>query len=301
MTRVASRRRGRRAARLLLGGALLAGAGAPASAEVLVDQNERVTDAYVLLQASMTDPATFFSRYAIAAEKEVQAWGGQALAASFDRELIEGGWPGNWNIVLNFPSAAAARGWYASPAYQAVVPYRHAATAWGNMVFLPGTPKSRLEWSIDRHVGVHPELVFPGTLDTTPQYVVSVAANWQSSVASVAVRARFAETDLRGGRLSFHLQPSAELARQATWRVTAGVRGSSGRVTRLGRRVVMPGTDVRWLPFAFRVPQSLDSDDPATQARATEPSREIEILIEAEGAPTGASSLIRIRNLNVER
>ena len=52
-----------------------------------------------------------------------------AIPVVFDDapEVIEGEWPGRRTIVLEFPSVEAARDWYRSPEYQAVVGLRHAA------------------------------------------------------------------------------------------------------------------------------------------------------------------------------
>ena len=40
-----------------------------------------------------------------------------------DKEELEGAWPGDL-IVIGFPDRNAARAWYASPAYQAILPLR---------------------------------------------------------------------------------------------------------------------------------------------------------------------------------
>lgn len=40
-----------------------------------------------------------------------------------DKEQLEGAWPGDL-IVIGFPDRVSARAWYASPAYQAILPLR---------------------------------------------------------------------------------------------------------------------------------------------------------------------------------
>lgn len=50
-------------------------------------------------------------------------FGGRFLVHGGRTEVVEGSWPGHL-IVLEFPDMDAARGWYTSPAYQAIVRLR---------------------------------------------------------------------------------------------------------------------------------------------------------------------------------
>ncbi|MET0422285.1 MAG: DUF1330 domain-containing protein [Actinoplanes sp.] len=50
-------------------------------------------------------------------------YGGQFLVHGATVEPIEGDWPGTV-VILSFPDVTAARAWYASPAYQAILPLR---------------------------------------------------------------------------------------------------------------------------------------------------------------------------------
>jgi uncharacterized protein (DUF1330 family) len=48
---------------------------------------------------------------------------GRFLVHGAEVEVREGEWPGTI-VVIEFPSLDAARGWYDSPAYQAILPLR---------------------------------------------------------------------------------------------------------------------------------------------------------------------------------
>lgn len=48
---------------------------------------------------------------------------GRFLVHGDDVEVMEGDWPGTV-VILEFPDMEAARSWYASPAYQEILPLR---------------------------------------------------------------------------------------------------------------------------------------------------------------------------------
>ena len=49
--------------------------------------------------------------------------GGRFIVHGATVEVIEGHWPGTI-VIIEFPSVDEARAWYASPAYQAILPLR---------------------------------------------------------------------------------------------------------------------------------------------------------------------------------
>jgi uncharacterized protein (DUF1330 family) len=50
-------------------------------------------------------------------------FGGRFVVHGATVEVVEGEWPGTI-VIIEFPSAEAARAWYASPAYQELLPLR---------------------------------------------------------------------------------------------------------------------------------------------------------------------------------
>ncbi|WP_432010499.1 DUF1330 domain-containing protein [Streptomyces sp. HD1123-B1] len=50
-------------------------------------------------------------------------FGGRFLTHGAEVQVLEGSWPGHV-VMIGFPDLAAARAWYASPAYQEILPLR---------------------------------------------------------------------------------------------------------------------------------------------------------------------------------
>ena len=90
--------------------------------------------AYVIVnrESPVTDPAALAeysaSNQAHAAEWR-EAFGIEPLAVYGATLAPEGGAP-DGVVLLRFPSMAAAKAWYDSPAYQAVIPLREKAAKW---------------------------------------------------------------------------------------------------------------------------------------------------------------------------
>ena len=64
----------------------------------------------------------------------IVAHGGEVLVADLESEAVEGE-PPHVTVVLRFPNKDAARGWYASPEYQAIKHLRLDNSADGRIVF----------------------------------------------------------------------------------------------------------------------------------------------------------------------
>lgn len=83
--------------------------------------------AYLIVNAKVTD-AEGLDRYRAAVGPTLAGHEVEILVATNGAETIEGDPAGQRVVVMKFPSAEAAKAWYHSEAYQAVVGMRLAAT-----------------------------------------------------------------------------------------------------------------------------------------------------------------------------
>jgi uncharacterized protein (DUF1330 family) len=91
---------------------------------------------YAIVTELIRDPATYKS-YVEKAVGTIQRAGGRIIVADDHPTVVEGRWHGSRTVVLEFDSVEAARHWYDSAEYQAVVGLRRAA-AESNAVILSG-------------------------------------------------------------------------------------------------------------------------------------------------------------------
>ena len=89
--------------------------------------------AYFIAQYVVKDP-TLYREYQVAAGATIQASGGEVVAFDVAAETLEGTPPGPQTVIVKFASVEAAKAWYASPAYQAVVGKRLAATSGSSVI-----------------------------------------------------------------------------------------------------------------------------------------------------------------------
>lgn len=61
--------------------------------------------------------ASDYDRYKAMAQASVEAFGGRYLVRGGRTEVLEGDWPVERLVVLEFPTAARAREWWASEMY----------------------------------------------------------------------------------------------------------------------------------------------------------------------------------------
>lgn len=83
--------------------------------------------AYFIAQYTVKDPA-LYGEYQKGAAPTIAAHGGELVTLDVAAETIEGRPPGPQTVILKFEDTAAAKAWYQSPDYQAVVGKRLAAT-----------------------------------------------------------------------------------------------------------------------------------------------------------------------------
>ncbi len=90
---------------------------------------------YLIANYRITNPEGY-KEYSSAVVPVLQRAGAEILVADYAAEPVEGS-PANVMIVLKFASKEAARAWYESPEYQAIIHLRTDNTE-GSMVFADG-------------------------------------------------------------------------------------------------------------------------------------------------------------------
>lgn len=73
-------------------------------------------------------------------------FGGRFLIHGGDKEVLEGNWSSDL-IVIEFPDIDRARAWYASPAYQEIVPLRR-DNADGAVILMEGVGEDHMATDI---------------------------------------------------------------------------------------------------------------------------------------------------------
>ena len=95
-------------------------------------QQERTAPAYVIAEvapdpAHAADPAAA-AKYKDEAPRTIAAFNGRYLVVSSRAQAVEGEPPKGSLVVIAFDSLEQARGWYNSPAYEAIRPIRQNST-----------------------------------------------------------------------------------------------------------------------------------------------------------------------------
>jgi uncharacterized protein (DUF1330 family) len=83
--------------------------------------------AYVIALETIHDPA-MFDRYRQQVMATLAPYGASFVVRGGTLTVLEGDWPHQRTVIIEFPSRAAAEGWYASPAYQAVIGLRQGSS-----------------------------------------------------------------------------------------------------------------------------------------------------------------------------
>ncbi|MCB1977916.1 MAG: DUF1330 domain-containing protein [Burkholderiaceae bacterium] len=68
--------------------------------------------------------ASLWDQYRSQVPATLEPWGGQLVFRGSQLAAFAGECPYSEIVVLRFPSGEAAQGWFASPAYQALIPIR---------------------------------------------------------------------------------------------------------------------------------------------------------------------------------
>ena len=93
--------------------------------------------AYVVAELDVHDPTTF-QKYAAQVLGTLAPFGGHYLVRGGRVEALEGEPPMRF-VVIAFDSLEKAKAWYASPAYQAIAPIRHASAKTRSFI-IEGSP-----------------------------------------------------------------------------------------------------------------------------------------------------------------
>ena len=92
--------------------------------------------AYVISEVEVRD-AEAMDAYRSLAARTIAQYGGRYLVRGGLSETVEGGPPANTLIIVEFPSMACARQWYASPEYAEALKLRRSALD-RRLVFVEG-------------------------------------------------------------------------------------------------------------------------------------------------------------------
>ncbi len=276
--------------------------------KVLVDQNAKAKAAFLILQADIADKESFFTSYANSAEKVVTAHGGRALVATFDKDVLEGSWDNNWTIILKFSSLSAATNWYYSDAYQTLIPYRHAATSFGNMILFEGTAESLVKWNVTQFDSISPTLITPGTLSTTPEYVITVSPSTTSTKSWFVVSAMFETINYRGATLSLEMKVPQSIISNGDLDIQISLKDTAGGISKLGtvRATNFTADNWRTIQFSGNIDNEdyqhhVDDDSDGESANLTNINA-VEIAFGgAEHRPTIVSGDIQIKNLRISK
>ena len=92
--------------------------------------------AYVVATETIRDQA-MFDAYRKEVVGTVAQFGGQYIVSGGDISVLEGEWMHPRLVIIEFPSRAAAEGWYRSTEYQDVISLRLKSSV-GNVIIVEG-------------------------------------------------------------------------------------------------------------------------------------------------------------------
>ena len=94
--------------------------------------------AYIIAEVEVSDPETY-ATYRAQTPGVIERYGGRFLVRGGPAELLEGDREPARLVVIEFPDVAAAKRFYGSPEYQAIIGIRQRA-ATGRLVLVEGAP-----------------------------------------------------------------------------------------------------------------------------------------------------------------
>jgi uncharacterized protein (DUF1330 family) len=96
--------------------------------------------AYVISEVEMRD-ADGFEAYRTLAAKTIALYGGRYLVRGGKAELAQGNLPAKAIVIVEFPSMARLKEWYASPEYSEALKLRQRALE-RRLLFVEGVPEA---------------------------------------------------------------------------------------------------------------------------------------------------------------
>ena len=92
--------------------------------------------AYLIAAETVNDPA-MFDRYRKQVPATLVPFGGRFVTRGGNLTVLEGEWPYPRSVIIEFPSRAAAEGWYSSAEYQKIISLRLGSST-GNLIVVDG-------------------------------------------------------------------------------------------------------------------------------------------------------------------
>ncbi|MEM9761254.1 MAG: DUF1330 domain-containing protein [Pseudomonadota bacterium] len=83
---------------------------------------------YLLADLKVSNLEQYMENYGFPVTPMLLEAGAEIIVATPQVEVLEGDYAPNWSVVVRFPSEAAAKRWYASDEYRAMIPLRHGLT-----------------------------------------------------------------------------------------------------------------------------------------------------------------------------
>ena len=94
--------------------------------------------AYLIANIEITDP-TGYEAYRERVPPTISAYGGRFLTRGGALDVLEGSWTPKRLVIVEFPSMAALRSWYASPEYRPLIELRN-RFARSSLIAVEGIP-----------------------------------------------------------------------------------------------------------------------------------------------------------------
>jgi uncharacterized protein (DUF1330 family) len=94
--------------------------------------------AYIIGDITVTDPDRY-KDYTAQTESTLEPFGGRFIVRGGRSVVLEGDWAPGRLVIIEFPSAQAARDWHISDRYQEIAPIRHESST-GSLVLAEGYP-----------------------------------------------------------------------------------------------------------------------------------------------------------------